>query len=73
MVAKRARYRLTRAMRYQMERPDGTRGSVVRRSAGDIVTDLPSGSIAWLLEQRLIEPATRAKPEEGAADGNARQ
>lgn len=73
MAARRARYRLTRAMRYQAERPDGTRGTVVRRDAGDIVTDLPSGSIAWLLEQGLIEPARRAKPGEGATDGHARQ
>ena len=73
MAARRARYRLTCAMRYQLERPDGTRGSVIKRSAGDVVTDLPSGSVPWLLEQGLIEPVARKKLGEGGVDGHARQ
>ena len=74
MAAKRrTRYRILRGLRYQMERPDGTRGSVVRRPAGEIVTDLPTGSVPWLLEQGIIEPATRRKAGEEVASGDARQ
>ncbi len=34
-----------------------------RAEPGDIVSDLPGKSIAWLSEQNVIEPVDNASPE----------
>ena len=34
-----------------------------RAEPGDIVTDLPNKSVTWMLDQGIIEPAGRPRPE----------
>lgn len=45
-------YRVLRGLNY------GT----VRREPGDVVSDIPPGSVNWLVEQRVIEPVVDAPP-----------
>lgn len=41
-------------------------GDTCRAEPGDIVSDLPKASVAWLVEQGLIRPVP-ATPSEGGA------
>lgn len=40
--------------------PMGERGEIRTALQGEIVTDLPPGSVGWLVEQGLIEPVAAA-------------
>ena len=41
----------------------GKKGEHLRAEAGALVSDLPTESIPWLVEQKLIEPVEAPKPE----------
>lgn len=46
----------------------GSGGKPKRVEAGDTVSDLPSESIPWLLDQKLIEPVAPTKTAKVAVD-----
>lgn len=47
------RYRVLTGLNYPARRG----GPEKRAERGDVVSDLPAGSVGWLLEQGCIEPA----------------
>lgn len=61
-------YRVVRGLNYS---PKG-RGQECRAEPGDVVDDLPAGSVAWLAEQGHIEEVggdgVRAQQERQGAD-----